>query len=59
MNGKVEIEIIIAVSRSIQISCFGLPFMVLLGWEIGADMSLVFNAFGIMILFVTILWFSI
>ena len=46
MNRKVEIEIIIAVSRSIQVSCFILPFMVLLGWMIRADMSLVFNGFG-------------
>jgi len=56
-KGKVEIEIIIAVSRSIQVSCLVLPFMVLLGWIIGTDMSLVFNRFETMILFVTILYF--
>src|SRR5947207_510787 len=59
MNRKEEIEIIVAISRSIQISCFILPFMVILGWIIGANMSLIFNGFETMILFVTILYFSI
>jgi Ca2+:H+ antiporter len=59
VKGKIELEIIIAVNRSIQVACFVLPFTVLLGWIIGTEMSLLFNGFETTALFTTVLYISL
>lgn len=50
-KNKMDLAINIALGSSIQIALFVTPLMVMLGWAIGADMSLYFSLFETMSLF--------
>ena len=52
-KNKMDLAIGVAVGSSIQISLFVTPFLVLLGWTLGRDMSLYFDLFETISLFVT------
>ncbi|KAF2183203.1 hypothetical protein K469DRAFT_728239 [Zopfia rhizophila CBS 207.26] len=52
-KNKMDLAIGIAVGSSIQIAIFVTPFIVLLGWIMNKDMSLYFNIFETVSLFVT------
>ena len=52
-KNKMDLAIGVAVGSSIQIALFVTPFVVLLGWVLGKDMSLYFNLFETVSLFVT------
>lgn len=51
-----DLAIGVSVGSSMQISLLITPLMVLLGWALGADMSLFFNTFETAILFITVLY---
>jgi Ca2+:H+ antiporter len=51
-----DLAIGVAVGSSMQIALLVIPLMVLLGWILGADMSLFFNTFETAILFITVLY---
>lgn len=53
VKNKMDLAIGIAVGSSIQIAIFVTPFIVLLGWIMGKSMSLYFNIFETVALFVT------
>lgn len=53
MKNKMDLAIGIAVGSSIQIALFITPVVVLLGWILDKDMSLYFNLFETVSLFVT------
>jgi Ca2+:H+ antiporter len=53
MKNKMDLAIGIAVGSSIQIAIFVTPFIVLLGWIMGKNMTLYFNIFETVALFVT------
>ena len=55
MKNKVDLAIGIAVGSSIQIAIFITPVIVILGWIMGKDMTLYFNIFETVALFVTVL----
>ena len=50
-----DLAIGVSVGSSMQISLLLTPLMVLIGWAIGADMTLFFNNFETAILFITVL----
>jgi Ca2+:H+ antiporter len=52
-KNKMDLAIGVAVGSSIQIAIFITPFVVLLGWAMGKEMSLYFNIFETVSLFVT------
>ncbi|OJD39967.1 membrane bound cation transporter [Diplodia corticola] len=52
-KNKMDLAIGVAVGSSIQIAIFVTPFIVILGWIMGKDMSLYFNIFETVSLFVT------
>jgi len=52
-KNKMDLAIGVAVGSSIQIALFVTPFVVLLGWIMNKDMSLYFNLFETVSLFVT------
>lgn len=52
-KNKMDLAIGVSVGSSIQIALFVTPLVVLLGWIIGRDMSLYFNLFETISLFVT------
>ena len=52
-KNKMDLAIGVAVGSSIQIALFVTPIVVLLGWILGRDMSLYFNLFDTISLFVT------
>lgn len=52
-KNKMDLAIGVAVGSSIQIAIFVTPLVVILGWIIGRDMSLYFNLFETVSLFVT------
>ena len=52
-KNKMDLAIGVAVGSSIQIALFVTPIVVLLGWILGRDMSLYFNIFETISLFVT------
>ena len=54
VKNKIDITIGVAVGSSIQIALFVTPFVVLLGWILNKDMSLYFNLFETISLFVTV-----
>jgi len=56
IKDKMDLAIGVAVGSSMQISLLVVPLMVLLGWIIGADMTLFFNTFETAILFITVLY---
>lgn len=53
MKNKMDLSIGVAVGSSIQIAIFITPFIVLLGWIMGKPMTLYFNIFETVALFVT------
>jgi Ca2+:H+ antiporter len=53
MKNKMDLAIGIAVGSSIQIAIFITPFIVILGWIMGKPMTLYFNIFETVALFVT------
>lgn len=54
-KNKMDLAIGVAVGSSIQIAIFITPFIVILGWIMHKDMSLYFNIFETVALFVTVL----
>ncbi|KAH7045885.1 vacuolar calcium ion transporter /H(+) exchanger [Macrophomina phaseolina] len=52
-KNKMDLAIGVAVGSSIQIAIFVTPFIVILGWIMGKEMSLYFNIFETVSLFVT------
>ncbi|KAF2272438.1 uncharacterized protein EI97DRAFT_453033 [Westerdykella ornata] len=52
-KNKMDLAIGVAVGSSIQIAIFITPFIVILGWILAKDMSLYFNIFETVALFVT------
>ncbi|KIW01888.1 calcium/proton exchanger, variant 3 [Verruconis gallopava] len=54
VKDKMDLAIGVAVGSSMQIALLVLPLMVILGWIIGADMTLVFDDFQIVVLFMAI-----
>ncbi|KAF2144868.1 uncharacterized protein K452DRAFT_265291 [Aplosporella prunicola CBS 121167] len=52
-KNKMDLAIGVAVGSSIQIAIFVTPFIVILGWIMGKEMSLYFNLFETVSLFVT------
>lgn len=52
-KNKMDLAIGVAVGSSIQIALFVTPFIVLLGWAMGKEMSLYFNLFETVSLFVS------
>jgi Ca2+:H+ antiporter len=55
MKNKMDLAIGIAVGSSIQIAIFITPVIVILGWIMGKEMTLYFNIFETVALFVTVL----
>ncbi|USP78689.1 Vacuolar calcium ion transporter [Curvularia clavata] len=55
MKNKMDLSIGIAVGSSIQIAIFITPVIVVLGWMMGKEMTLYFNIFETVALFVTVL----
>ncbi|KAH9861330.1 hypothetical protein IAQ61_011067 [Plenodomus lingam] len=55
MKNKMDLSIGIAVGSSIQIALFITPVIVILGWCMGKEMTLYFNIFETVALFVTVL----
>jgi len=55
VKDKMDLAIGVAVGSSMQIALLVLPLMVILGWIIGSDMTLVFDDFQIVVLFVAII----
>lgn len=55
VKDKMDLAIGVAVGSSMQIALLVLPFSVVLGWIIGADMTLYFDGFQISVLFVAVL----
>lgn len=53
-KNKMDLAIGVAVGSSIQIALFVTPLVVILGWIIGRDMSLYFNLFETISLFVSV-----
>jgi len=54
IKDKMDLAIGVAVGSSMQIALLVLPLMVIIGWIIDADMTLIFDAFQIVVLFVAI-----
>ena len=54
IKDKMDLAIGVAVGSSMQIALLVLPLMVILGWIIGQDMTLVFDEFQIVVLFVSV-----
>ena len=55
IKDKMDLAIGVAVGSSMQIALLVLPLMVILGWIIGADMTLIFDDFQIALLFLTVI----
>lgn len=56
VKDKMDLSISVAVGSSMQIALLVIPFVVVLGWCLGIDeMTLYFDGFQVMILFVTVL----
>jgi Ca2+:H+ antiporter len=55
MKNKMDLAIGIAIGSSIQIALFITPLMVILGWIMNKEMTLYFNIFETVALFVTVL----
>lgn len=55
IKDKMDLAIGVAVGSSMQIALLVLPLMVILGWIIGADMTLIFDDFQLVVLFVSII----
>jgi Ca2+:H+ antiporter len=55
MKDKMDLAIGVAVGSSMQIALLVIPIMVIVGWGIGVDMTLVFDDFQIAVLFVAVI----
>jgi Ca2+:H+ antiporter len=55
IKDKMDLAIGVAVGSSMQIALLVLPLMVILGWIMGRDMTLVFDDFQIVVLFVAVI----
>lgn len=55
IKDKMDLAVSVAVGSSLQIALLVLPLMVVLGWIIHSDMTLIFDVFQIAILFSTVL----
>ncbi|EEF37767.1 Vacuolar cation/proton exchanger, putative [Ricinus communis] len=55
MKDKLDISLGVAIGSSTQISMFGIPFLVVVGWIIGRPMDLNFQLFETATLFITVL----
>ncbi|RGB34128.1 Sodium/calcium exchanger protein [Rhizophagus diaphanus] len=55
MRNKMDLAVNVSAGSSMQIALFVTPFLVLLGWAIGQDMSLYFQSFETVVLFISIL----
>lgn len=55
VKNKLDLAITVAVGSSIQIALFVIPFLVLLGWIIGQSLSLFFDLYETVVVFVSIL----
>ena len=55
IKDKMDLAIGVAVGSSMQIALFVLPLMVIIGWIIHSDMTLVFDDFQIAVLFVAVI----
>ncbi|CAB4398787.1 unnamed protein product [Rhizophagus irregularis] len=55
MKNKMDLAINVAAGSSMQIALFITPFLVVLGWIIGVDMSLYFQSFETVVLFIAVL----
>jgi Ca2+:H+ antiporter len=56
IKDKMDLAIGVAVGSSIQIALLVTPLMVIIGWPLGANMTLFFNTFETSILFVSVLY---
>lgn len=54
-NGRIDFAIAVIVSSILQIALFVVPVLVLLGWAIGREMTLNFDTFQTIILFLAII----
>ncbi|XP_065873745.1 vacuolar cation/proton exchanger 3-like [Euphorbia lathyris] len=55
MKDKLDISLGVAIGSSTQISMFGIPFLVIVGWIMGKPMDLNFQLFETATLFITVL----
>jgi len=55
MKGKMELTIGISIGSSIQISTFVIPLLVIVGWISGHPLTLFFENFETIVLFVSVL----
>ncbi|GBC08019.1 hypothetical protein RclHR1_07870002 [Rhizophagus clarus] len=55
VKDKMDLAINVAAGSSMQIALFITPFLVVLGWIIGVDMSLYFQSFETVVLFISVL----
>ncbi|KAK5132724.1 hypothetical protein LTR08_008690 [Meristemomyces frigidus] len=54
-KGKMDLAIGVAIGSSLQIALFVTPFLVILGWIIGSDMTLHFQTFETVVFFLSVL----
>ncbi|KAF2874315.1 vacuolar calcium ion transporter-like protein /H(+) exchanger [Massariosphaeria phaeospora] len=54
-KGKMDLAINVAIGSSMQIALFVTPFLVILGWIIGKDMTLHFQGFETVVFFLSVL----
>jgi len=54
-KGKMNLAIGVAIGSSLQIAIFVTPFLVILGWIIGQEMTLHFQAFETVVFFLSVL----
>ncbi|XWS27675.1 hypothetical protein CRYUN_Cryun25bG0001800 [Craigia yunnanensis] len=55
MKDKLDISLGVAIGSSTQISMFGIPFCVVIGWMMGREMDLNFQLFETATLFITVI----
>jgi len=55
VKGRLDLSIAIAIGSSIQISLFVLPVLILLGWAIGQPLSMFFDIFETITLFISVI----
>lgn len=52
VKGRLELALAVAVGSSIQVALLILPFLVLLGWMIGQPLTLYFDTYEVVTLFI-------
>jgi Ca2+:H+ antiporter len=55
LKGKMDLAVNVAIGSSLQIALFVTPFLVILGWIMGQNMSLHFEGFETVIFFLSVL----